>query len=228
MDWQSRRSPNPATGFPGTLYADVGGFTHAAQTGPGLAVIPNSALLEIPPDRFLDGYVTLVENAHPDRTDLGPVTLHVVRLDRQERFRGAIKTIESRNVFDEKLVLKHNADFGGNLEKVTYEWWYTPVTSGDVGTPDAPKGAANWKLVPGENENMLKLEGNPTLLLGDLQFFCRYRESGKTSSTSCRPIIPGVGRAPAIHRNCRRTARPVSPATRHGLGEAGVGPGESL
>jgi hypothetical protein len=55
-----------------------------------------------------------------------PVTLHVIQVDRRERYRGAIKTVLSDNVFDENLVLRHTGDFGVNADDLVFEWWYRP------------------------------------------------------------------------------------------------------
>src|SRR5262249_6239219 len=146
--------------------------SHAAAFGPGLAVVPNDDLLQFTDKQFVDGYITLVENAHPDKPELSPVTLHIIKLNRNQRYRGAIKTVLSPNVFDEKIVLKHTADFGGNIDQAKYEWWYSPVAPGDLGTPDAPSPLAKWQRIPGQSQNILRLQGDPTLLLGDNVFFC--------------------------------------------------------
>jgi hypothetical protein len=67
--------------------------------GPGLSVVPNGALLD-PNDtqfkNFTSGYITLVENNHPDMGTL-PVTLHVIKVVK-DKVRGAVKTIFSENV----------------------------------------------------------------------------------------------------------------------------------
>jgi hypothetical protein len=44
----------------------------------------------------------------------------------RERYRGAIKTVLSDNVFDENVVLRHTGDFGANAEDLVFEWWYRP------------------------------------------------------------------------------------------------------
>jgi hypothetical protein len=123
-------------------------------------------------------FLTLVENAHPGNTNLGPVTLHIVKIDSRFRYRGALKTVTSPNVFDEKIVLRHTGDFGANLDDVEYEWWYQPVGSGDSGTPST---SLRWQKLSGETRNEIVLEGNPTLLLGDNQFFARYKHRNEPS-----------------------------------------------
>ncbi len=215
---EQRRPPNPDTGFSGSIYFDADGLTHAAAFGPGLAVVPNGDFLDPDPDgdpatddALREGYVTLAENVHPDVADLSPVTLFVVKIDRGVRYRGAIKTVESQNVFDEQVLVKHTADFGGNLEDVTYEWWFTPAAPGDVGSPDAPTSRSNWRRLPGATRNEVLLKGDPTLLLGDMLFFARYRHRNE-ADFGTTPDGPwewaGAGNSPQLQANGSRKYLP--------------------
>jgi hypothetical protein len=103
--------------------------------GPGLALVTNPNFLN-PNDPNPDiSYVTIAENNH---SSLGgaPVTLFVIKVDKRERYRGAIKTILSDNVFDENIVLRHTGDFGANADDLVFEWWYRPEDGTSALTPD--------------------------------------------------------------------------------------------
>lgn len=164
--------------------------TGAAQSlkarGPGLALVTNPGFLD-PTDTNLPpvSYVTLAENNDPA---LGgsPVVLHVVKVDRRERYRGAVKVVLSNNVFDENIILRHTGDFGANPDDLVFEWWYRVEDGTSAPPPDAiPAGQTNpWKLFADPSGNLgrrffqLTLKGNPQapeLLLADSLWFVRYR-----------------------------------------------------
>ena len=69
-------------------------------------------------------YLVLAENNDPALGAL-PVTLHVIRVEGGP-FRGDIKLLFPDNVFDERLTLRHSSDFGGNPDRLQFEWWYHP------------------------------------------------------------------------------------------------------
>ena len=159
---------------------------NARAFGVGLAAIPNGKFLD-PKSNYPDvSWVTIAENNDPSMGG-SPVTLHVIKVDRRERYRGAIKTVLSDNVFDENVVLRHTGDFGANGDELIYEWWYRP----DDGALDVPPpyvkdsaSAGDWKLFPdlsgkggmGRNEILLKGDPNaPETLLADSWWFVRYR-----------------------------------------------------
>lgn len=154
--------------------------------GPGLAVIPNADFLD-PSANVPDvSWITLVENNDPSMGG-SPVTPHIIKVDRRERYRGAIKTVLSDNVFDENIVLRHQGDFGANADKLVFEWWYRPDDGSlNVPPPDLiPPGQTNpWKLFPdlsgkqGAGRFEVTLKGNPNApeaLLADTWWYCRYR-----------------------------------------------------
>ena len=195
--------PNELTGFPGSLYHDQSGLTLEAAFGPGLALVPNADLLNPHPALpFTEGYVTLVENAHPSDPTLSPVTLHIIKLDSRFRYRGAIKTLVSPNVFDEKILLAHTGDFGGNSDDLRFDWWYMAAKNGDVGTPEvnltnqnALAQSSYWKLFGGETNRQLLLAGDPSKLLGDNLFFVRYRHKDEPADRPAFPVTSSTEQA---------------------------------
>lgn len=177
----------------------------ARQFGPGLALIPNAGFLDpagtipIPgelPVPFPDvSWVTVAENNDPSMGG-SPVTLHVIKVDRGERYRGAIQTILSDNVFDENVSLRHTGDFGANADDLVFEWWYRP-DDGSLNVPPPfvadPASAGPWLLFPdlsgkqGLGRFSVLLKGNPNTpetLLADSWWFVRYRhKNDRTSDT---------------------------------------------
>jgi hypothetical protein len=154
--------------------------------GPGLALLPNGNFLDLKGGLPPVSYVVVAENNDPT---LGgsPVTLHVIKVDRNERYRGAIKTTESDNVFDENLGLRHQGDFAANPDDLFFEWWYRPDDGSlNVPPPDliAPGQTNPWKLFPddtgkqGRGRYQITLKGNPNApetLIADTWWFVRYR-----------------------------------------------------
>jgi hypothetical protein len=163
---------------------------NAKAFGPGLALVPSPAFLD-PHINLLESYVTLVENN--DKDIGGPVTLRIVKVVKNKRFRGAIKTITSDNVFSEQLTLRHSGDFGGNPDDIVYQWYYREEDGTEAPLPPH----ALWNLFPdtsnreprGFGQFQIELKGNPILLLADQLFFLRYRHvnetpAGGTNSTN--------------------------------------------
>lgn len=156
--------------------------------GPGLAVLPNGDFLN--PDAGLPeiSWITVVENNDPSLAG-SPITPHVIKVDRRERYRGAIKTSLSDNVFDENLGLRHQGDFGANADDLYFEWWYRPDDGSlNVPPPDLlqPGQPNPWKVFPdptgqqGKGRFQITLKGNPNApeaLLADSWWFVRYRHA---------------------------------------------------
>ncbi|MBK8002248.1 MAG: hypothetical protein IPK15_27050 [Verrucomicrobia bacterium] len=69
-------------------------------------------------------YLVLAENNDP-ALGAAPVTLHVIRVEGGP-FRGDLKVLFPDNVFDERLTLRHSSDFGGDPDRLQFEWWYHP------------------------------------------------------------------------------------------------------
>ena len=159
---------------------------NARSFGAGTALVPNGAFLDPLSEYPEVSWVTVAENNDPSMGG-SPVTLHIIKVDRRKRYRGAIKTVFSDNVFDENVVLRHTGDFGANADDLVYEWWYRP-DDGSLNVPPpfstGPTDPGDWKLFPdlsgnngaGRNEVLLKGDPNaPEALLADSWWFVRYR-----------------------------------------------------
>lgn len=167
---------------------------NARSFGVGTALIPNGAFLDpLAGDYPEVSWVTVAENNDPSMGG-SPVTLHVMKVDRKERFRGAIKVVTSDNVFDENVVLRHSGDFGANVDGLVYEWWYRP-DDGALNVPPPysvdPASAGDWKFFPdlsgkngrGRNEVLLKGDPNaPETLIADSWWYVRYRHTNDVVS----------------------------------------------
>ena len=148
--------------------------------GPGLAVIPNPAFLD-PANNYYQsiekGYVTIAENNHPDLGAL-PISLHIIKVVK-DKVRGAIKVTNSDNVFDEKITLRHSADFGANADDLIFQWRYRESDGIDQATPDI--AVDKWLPFPdplnndGLGMSEINLSGAGAVLLVDNLFFVRYR-----------------------------------------------------
>ncbi|MDB4947311.1 MAG: Cadherin, partial [Labilithrix sp.] len=172
----------------------------ARSFGPGLALVPNDGLLN-PTGKLADGvtpipaesWITVVEN-NDLSLDGSPITPHIIKVDRTQRYRGSIKTILSDNVFDENVVLRHTGDFGTKAGDLYFEWYYRPDDGSlNVPPPDLLKpGTTNpWKLFPdptgrqGLGRYEITLKGNPNApetLLADSWWFVRYRHKNDVAS----------------------------------------------
>ena len=187
---------DPATGVP--LTTTTGGIvslqrdkTKAAPLqalGPGLAMTANPNFLD-PNNAVQISYVTVAEN-NSDALGGTPVVLHIVKVDKTQRYRGSIKTILSDNVFDENIVLRHTGDFGGNADDLVFEWWYRAEDGTEALVPDRQPSPTPWKLFADPSGNLglgffqLTLKGNPSapeVLLGDTMFYLRYRHKNEVT-----------------------------------------------
>ena len=166
-------------------------YTQPSQLGTGLAVISNPDLAD--PARMVsvgsDGYLTVAENNDASLGD-APISLHVIRVDRTQKYRGAIAPIYPENVFDEKITLRHNADFGGNVDALVFQWYYREEDGASANPPGVafpnPPGvpvAGRWTLfgeITGGNE--ISLSGASAALLADNLFFCRWRHTNESAA----------------------------------------------
>ncbi len=153
--------------------------------GPGLALVTNPDFLDPLAGTPPVSYVTVAEN-NSDALGGSPVVLHVIKVVKNLRYRGAIKTILSDNVFDENIILRHTGDFGGNADSLVFEWWYRPEDGTEALTPDVQPSPNPWKLFSdpsgkqGRGYFQIKVKGNPSapeVLLADSLFFVRYRHT---------------------------------------------------
>jgi hypothetical protein len=161
--------------------------------GPGLALVPNAGFLDPTRSYPDESWVTVVENNDPSMGG-SPITPHIIKVDRKQRYRGSIKTVLSDNVFDENIVLRSTGDFGANAGDLVFEWWYRPDDGSlNVPPPDLiPAGQTNpWKLFPdpsgqaGRGRYQMTLKGNPNApeaLLADTWWFLRYRHRNDNAS----------------------------------------------
>ncbi len=161
--------------------------------GVGLAVVANPGLLK-PAATPGVRYVTLAENNHED-LGAAPVSLHIIRVvvgDKNTpqnnpngltaehfRYRGALKTVLSDNVFDEKIIVRHTADFGGFADDLTFEWYYRGEDGTTALLPD--QEPAKWLMFPvadqGVGKYQISLEGTGPVIIRDNWFFMRYRHN---------------------------------------------------
>lgn len=163
--------------------------------GPGAVLFPNPNFMD--PTKTLPdvNWVTVVEN-NDESMGGSPVALHVIKVSRKDRFRGAIKTVLSTNPLDENVILAHTGDFGGNADGLVYEWWYRPDDGSlNVQPPFVvnQREAGPWKLFAdrsgagGKGQNTLLLKGSPNApeaLLADSWWFVRYRHEKDNAANS--------------------------------------------
>ncbi|MES2572037.1 MAG: hypothetical protein V4710_18525, partial [Verrucomicrobiota bacterium] len=164
--------------------------------GPGLALVPGPHLLDPNPadpamkailDRQFKNpddaiYLTIAENDDPAIG--GPVSMHIIKIVKKHRYRGALKLVEGDNAFSEKVTLRHTGDFGGNNEDVVYEWYYRPEDGRSVPWPYKSGATITpWQLFPddsgaptaGLGMNQIDVAGKGKFILPDLWFITRYR-----------------------------------------------------
>lgn len=187
------RSPLGATAassYPIGLEPASGGALPATVFGPGLAVITNPDLQYSDTTTSLpDGYITIAEN---DDESLGdaPVAIHVVKVTRQ-KYRGSIAVLRPENVFDEKLTLRHTADFGGDVNDLFFEWYYREEDGRDLNPPEinlptaGTPTAADWTVFgSGEGLNEIQISGASPATLTDNVFYVRYRHKDDAANWS--------------------------------------------
>ncbi|MFQ5343641.1 MAG: hypothetical protein ACE5F6_19035, partial [Anaerolineae bacterium] len=132
------------------------------------------------------GYITLVYNNDPSLGGL-PVSLQVIHVGctqnyagEDSTYRGNVLVVQSDNLFDEKLTLRHTGDFGGQPDNFEFEWWIAEVDETAVSPTQLPPSYP-WKkwtrLEPGADAigPEITIEGaNPTTL-SDNWLIMRYK-----------------------------------------------------
>lgn len=134
------------------------------------------------------GYVTVAFNNDITLNPL-PVSLNVIRVDclqvppdRLTTYQGQINVIQSGNVFDESLTMRHSGDFAGDSDNIEFEWFFHPDEGGLPPTPlpDPDNGQLNGWLqftnVPDPVGAIdITIEGANIQTLSDNWFVVRYR-----------------------------------------------------
>lgn len=134
------------------------------------------------------GYVTLAFNNDPTLNPL-PVSLNVIRVDclqippdEQSTYQGQINVIQSANVFDEALTLRHSGDFGGAADGIEFEWFFHPDEGGlpPEPLPDPDNGQMHgWLQFTNLPDPVgaidITIEGANIQTLSDNWFVVRYR-----------------------------------------------------
>ena len=186
----------------------AGTFTHLNSFGAGAALVPNATLLTAPPQST---YITIAENNRSE-LDGAPISLHIIQII-PDRYRGAIKVIESADPFSEKVTLQHNGEFGANTKDLYYEWWIRDAAplgvinnpadreirpDGSLKESDPTTGQSLWQqYLPkaraedsdlNENEKRLGnhtivFEGRPDVTLADKLVLMRYRHKTESNWT---------------------------------------------
>jgi hypothetical protein len=148
------------------------------------------------------GFMTLAFNNEASLAPL-PVSLNVIRVDCLElpdetfsTYQGEIKAIESDNVFDELLTLRHTGDFGGDPSGITFEWFSRPDIDGTPPTPlpDPDNGQLNgWLQFPvnPEGANEITIEGANIQTLSDNWFVVRYKGLNACTNDSRFSVFTG-------------------------------------
>ncbi|MEI8081375.1 MAG: PKD domain-containing protein, partial [Actinomycetes bacterium] len=132
------------------------------------------------------GYLTLAYNNDSSLGGL-PVSLQVIKVEcaknaenEESPYRGNLLVIQSDNLFDEKLTLRHTGDFGGRPDNFEFEWWIAAVDDTGVSPTDLPPSYP-WQKWTAPEKGATKLgpqitiEGaNPTTLR-DNWLLVRYK-----------------------------------------------------
>lgn len=127
------------------------------------------------------GYVVIAENNNA-ALNAAPVQLHVIKVSKDTVFKGVIKAIKSKNLFDEKLTLHYTGDFGGEPEKFNFEWYYQGVAGSmpNLPLPGVIPATEAWQkfMVPGNTTGAgmsdITIEGASPLTMSDNWFAARY------------------------------------------------------
>ena len=108
------------------------------------------------------GYVVLaVGNGRAFTPIDEPVSLYVFKVT-PPLYRGELKVIMSSNPLDEKLALRHSADFAGQPEGYDFEWMYAPPVNGAA----PPLFTYNRALLLGNTTGWQRYDQPPTAYAG--------------------------------------------------------------
>jgi hypothetical protein len=173
-------APCPKPGDPEELTHQALPF---AGLGPGLAAIPNQAfldpfkigLLRYDPERDEHyAYVTLAEN-NDESLGAAPITLHIIKVVAEKRFRGSVKVITGENAFEERVILRHTGDFGTYTDSLVYQW-FIREEDGTIQPLPTATSPDPWQLYSqsGLGAFQVELEGVGPIILRDNLVFLRY------------------------------------------------------
>ncbi|WP_411845984.1 LamG domain-containing protein [Roseibacillus persicicus] len=154
------------------------GIEPANNFGPGVVVVTNPGLQRSGAE---GGYITIAENDSADLPD-SPVAMHVIRVT-PEKYRGSIAVLEASNVFDEKVTLRHTADFGGDVDELYFEWILREEDGVELNPPGVTKPTATVSTNSGDWTDFMsavgafevQLSGSGPVLIQDNLAFTRYR-----------------------------------------------------
>ncbi len=139
-----------------------------------------------------EGYITLSENNDPALGPL-PVALHVIRVV-EPPVVGSVRVILSQNPLDEKVTLRHSADFGGDPDGLVFEWYVKQDVAGRPEPSDLPPGNG-WLPLDDETGknglglNSITIEGSGIRTLADHWAYCRYRKAD-AEEMSAAGLVP--------------------------------------
>ena len=155
----------------------------------GVALTAGLTLGTVKEDGERIGYLTLAENNDP-ALGAAPVALHVVKVV-QTMDIGSVRVVLSDNPLDEKVTVRHAWDFGGDPDKLLFEWYYQPDANGRPAPTDVPPGG--WiSLGTGVGLNSLTIEGSGLRTLADNWIYCRFRlaDSNNPDGLAYRTTYP--------------------------------------
>jgi ELWxxDGT repeat protein len=117
------------------------------------------------------GYVTLAfNNSTKLNQPSDPISLSIIMVT-NSLYKGEIKIVDSDNVFDEKLTLRHSGDFAGLAENYVFEWQRGEIMD---------DGTTNWSLYTSDSGALditLSSQDPPQITLKDNYFMVRYHST---------------------------------------------------
>jgi polymorphic membrane protein len=158
------------------------------------------------------GYVTLAFSADPNCYPL-PISVEVIKVT-CPLYRGEIKVIESDNVFDERLTMRHSGDFGGEPEKRIFEWVYSLSAE----KPNLPfeRTEDQWHYYfqdpngEGIGAVDITIGGAGLLALQDMWFSCHYTGYDYIGDPEC--LVWSEWTEPQLHESwVKRVMRRINP-----------------
>jgi uncharacterized delta-60 repeat protein len=91
-----------------------------------------------------------------------PVSVEIIKVT-CPLYQGDIKALSPDCPFDETMTLRHSADFAGNGDNYTYQWFYRKV------------GDTAWIMDPVQTNQDLTITGPGLRTLEDYEYYCHYQ-----------------------------------------------------